>query len=94
LGEKGKKISWRPEKFAGSCASCAKLEELFIAEIVEVFPLRHSLRAVKTLAAFAASIGAIRQQEQHPKFQKAPAFGAMHVLAAAEGAISIFGIRK
>jgi len=54
----------------------------------------HILGTVKTLAALAAAIRAIGKKKQNPKFQNAPALGSMHMFAAAQGAISIFGVHE
>jgi hypothetical protein len=63
-------------------------------QVVEVFLLGHAFRSVEALAALAATIGAKRKEDQNPKFQKASALGAMHVIAAAHRAISIFRVCK
>ncbi len=56
---------------------------LLFVEFVETFPLGHFLGGIETLAALAAPVRAIRQEEQNPKFQKASTLGAMHVVATA-----------
>jgi len=38
-------------------------------ELVEDFLIWHVLRSIKTLPTLAATIGAIRREEQDPKFQ-------------------------
>ena len=90
------KVSWRLV-VGGRHSTCQRSDYfrgLLFVEFVEAFPPRHSFGAIETLAALAAAIGAIWKEEQDPKFQKAPALGAMHVVAAAKRTISIFGVWK
>lgn len=63
-------------------------------QIIQTFRFWQALRAIETLPAFAATIGPIRQEKHHPKFQQAPPFGAMHMVAATSRAISIFRINE
>jgi hypothetical protein len=86
--------SKRPEEKVSSWKCCGYLKELRFVEFAGVFPLRLFLGAIKTLAALAAAIGTKRQEEQNPKFQNAPALGAMHVVAAAQRTISVLGVGK
>jgi hypothetical protein len=67
---------------------------LDFVEFLEAFPLGHGSGAIKALAALTAPVGAIRQEEQDPKFQKATAPGAMYVLAATQRTSSVHGIQK
>jgi hypothetical protein len=67
---------------------------LLCVKLVEAFPLGQFLGAIETLAALAAAIGTIGQKEEDPKFQKASALGAMHVVAAAQRTTSFLGVHK
>jgi hypothetical protein len=67
---------------------------LFLVEFVETVPLGHILRAIEALAAFSAAIGAVRQEEQDPKFQNASALSAMHVFAPADRTIPFLGVNE
>jgi hypothetical protein len=66
----------------------------FFVEFFHAFPLRHPFGSVKTVAALAAAVRTIRQYEQDPKFQKAPALGAMNVVAATLRTVSFFSVRE
>jgi hypothetical protein len=63
-------------------------------KLLNLIPLGHFLRAIEALAALAAAVGAIREKQKDPKFQKASALGSMNVVAAAERAVSILGIHE
>jgi hypothetical protein len=67
---------------------------LDFVEFVEALPLGQASGAVETLAALAAPVGEIGQEEKNPKFQNAAAFGAMHVVASAKRASSIRSVKK
>jgi hypothetical protein len=72
----------------------ARVPVLLRLKLLDFIPFGHVLRAIETLAAFAAAVGAIRKKQQDPKFQKASSFGTMDMVAATEGTISILGIYK
>jgi hypothetical protein len=65
---------------------------LDFVEFVEAFLSRQIPGPIETLAALAAPVGAIGQEEQDPKFNQPPAPGAMHVFAAAQRTISFCGV--
>ena len=88
------RIPKRPEEKTSHCPWPSYFRDLLQVQFVEAFLLGHPLGAIETLAALAAAIRAKRQEEQDPKFQKPSALGAMHVIAAAQGTISIFGVCK
>jgi hypothetical protein len=67
---------------------------LLAVQIVENIRLGQVLRAIKTLPALAATIGAVGQEKHDPKFQDAPAFGSMHVVTTTMRAISIFRVNE
>jgi hypothetical protein len=67
---------------------------LDFVRFLEAFPLGHASGAIKALAALTAPVGAIRQEEKDPKFQKASAPGAMHMVAATHGTSSVHSIQK
>jgi hypothetical protein len=46
------------------------------------------------LAAFAAPVRAIRQEEENPKFQEASALGAMHVVATTQRTSSVRSVQE
>jgi hypothetical protein len=70
------------------------LTPLDLVEFLQVFPFGHASGAIKALAALATPIGTIRQDEKDPKFQKASALGAMHVVAATQGTSSVLCVHK
>ena len=71
-----------------------KFQELPFLEFVEEILLGQILGAIKPLTALAATIRAIGQEEQDPKFKKASALGAMHVVAAAQRTLSFLGVHE
>jgi hypothetical protein len=72
----------------------ANVPVLLRLKIVEFFSFRQLLRAIETLAALAAAVWTIREKQQDPKFQNASSLGAMDMVTATEGTISILGIYK
>ena len=64
------------------------------AWIGRVVLLGHMFGAVETLAALAASVGAVRKEKQNPKFEESAALGAMDVMAAALGTTSLSTVDK
>jgi hypothetical protein len=67
---------------------------LDLVEFLQAFSLRHVSGAIKALAALAAPVGTIRQEEKDPKFQKASAPSPMHVVAATKRTSSVHGVEK
>jgi hypothetical protein len=67
---------------------------LDFVRFLDSFFLRHAFGAIKALAALAAPVGTIRQEEKNPKFQKAPAPGAMHMVAATQRTSPVHGVQK
>jgi hypothetical protein len=79
-------------KIAPAALSLFKI--LLFVESAVAFVFGQMPRAIETLAALATAVRAIGQEEQNPKFQKAPALGPMNVLAAAERTNSFTGVGK
>jgi hypothetical protein len=69
-----------------------RFRAVVFVDFVERFPLGQVFGPVKTLAALAATVGAIGQEKKDPEFQKAPALGAMHMVASAQRTISFPGV--
>jgi hypothetical protein len=63
--------------------------DLSFFDLLEAFAPGHFFGAVKSLPAFSAAVRAIRQDKQHPEFQQAPAFGAVHVVAPTQRAVAL-----
>lgn len=68
------------------------LSGLRFIELFDVLLFGQFLGAIETLAALAATIRAIGKEEQDPKFQKASALGAMHMIAATQRTIPFLGV--
>jgi hypothetical protein len=56
--------------------------------------LRHFFRAIETLAAFPAAVGAVGQEKKDPKFHQASPLGAVDVLAATQRTIPLLGVNE
>ena len=67
---------------------------LDFVDFFEDISLRHFFRAIETLAAFPAAVGAIGQEKKDPKFHQASALGAVDVLAATQRTIPLLGVNK
>jgi hypothetical protein len=67
---------------------------LLFVEFAGVFLFAQMPRAIEALATLATAVRAIGQEDQNPKFQKAPALGAMNVLTAAKRTNSFTGVGK
>src|SRR5215472_6834718 len=66
--------------------SCGLGRVLGFIHFDKVFSPGHILRSVESLSAFSAPVGAHREKQKNPKFEKPATLGAVHVVAAAQRA--------